>query len=54
MVGARVPAEIQENVGAAQVELSESDVARIEAIMDDAHGRVNVFRPFGWAMRVWD
>jgi aryl-alcohol dehydrogenase-like predicted oxidoreductase len=54
MVGARVPAEIQENVGAAQVELSDADVARIEAIMDDAHGRVNVFRPFGWAMRVWD
>jgi aryl-alcohol dehydrogenase-like predicted oxidoreductase len=54
MVGARVPAEIQENVGAAQVELSDADVARIEAIMDDARGRVNVFRPFGWAMRVWD
>jgi aryl-alcohol dehydrogenase-like predicted oxidoreductase len=54
MVGARVPAEIQENVGAAQVELSAADVARIEAIMDDAHGRVNVFRPSGWAMKVWD
>jgi aryl-alcohol dehydrogenase-like predicted oxidoreductase len=54
MVGARVPAEIQENVGAAQVELSDADVARIEAIMDDAHGRVSVFRPFGWAMKVWD
>jgi aryl-alcohol dehydrogenase-like predicted oxidoreductase len=54
MVGARVPAEIQENVGAASVKLSDADVARIEAIMDDAHGRVNVFRPFGWAMKVWD
>jgi aryl-alcohol dehydrogenase-like predicted oxidoreductase len=53
MVGARVPAEIQENVGAANVSLSEADAARIEAIMDDAHGRVNVFRPFGWAMQVW-
>jgi aryl-alcohol dehydrogenase-like predicted oxidoreductase len=54
MVGARVPAEIQENVGAANVELSDADAARIEAIMDDARGRINVFRPFGWAMRVWD
>jgi len=53
MVGARVPAEIEENVGAARVELSDADAARIEAIMDEARGRVNVFRPFGWAMQVW-
>jgi hypothetical protein len=48
------PSALRKNVGAAQVELSQADVARIEAIMDDAHGRVDVFRPFGWAMRVWD
>jgi aryl-alcohol dehydrogenase-like predicted oxidoreductase len=53
MVGARVPAEIEENVGAANVSLSEEDVRRIEAIMDQARGRVEVFRPFGWAMQVW-
>jgi myo-inositol catabolism protein IolS len=53
MVGARVPAEIEENVGAARVELSDADAARVEAIMDQAAGRVNVFRPFGWAMQVW-
>jgi myo-inositol catabolism protein IolS len=53
MVGARVPAEIEENVGAAQVELSAAEVAQIEAIMDQAHGKVNVFRPFKWAMEVW-
>ena len=53
MVGARVPAEIEENVGAARVELSDADAARIEAIMDEARGRVNVFRPFSWAMQVW-
>lgn len=53
MVGARVPAEIQENVGAANVSLSDSDVARIEGIMDEARGRVNVFRPYAWAMQVW-
>jgi aryl-alcohol dehydrogenase-like predicted oxidoreductase len=53
MVGARVPAEIEENVGAANVSLSESDVAQIERIMDEARGRIEVFRPFGWAMEVW-
>ena len=53
MVGARVPAEIEENVGAARVELSDADVAEIESIMDQAAGRVDVFRPFSWAMEVW-
>jgi aryl-alcohol dehydrogenase-like predicted oxidoreductase len=53
MVGARVPAEIEENVGAANVELSDDDVARIRAIMGEARGRVEVFRPFRWAMEVW-
>jgi aryl-alcohol dehydrogenase-like predicted oxidoreductase len=54
MVGARVPAEIEENVGAAQVSLSEADVAAIEALMAEAKGQVQVFRPFRWAMEVWD
>jgi aryl-alcohol dehydrogenase-like predicted oxidoreductase len=53
MVGARVPAEIQENVGAANVSLSDADVQRIEAIMDEARGRIDVFRPYGWAMQAW-
>ena len=54
MVGARVPAEIEENIGAAQVRLSDDDAAQIEAIMADAAGLVDVFRPFRWAMEVWD
>jgi aryl-alcohol dehydrogenase-like predicted oxidoreductase len=53
MVGARVPAEIEENVGAAAVELSAEERAAIEALMSQAAGQVNVFRPFGWAMEVW-
>jgi len=53
MVGARVPAEIEENVGAANVQLSDGDVAGVERIMDQAAGRVDVFRPFSWAMEVW-
>jgi aryl-alcohol dehydrogenase-like predicted oxidoreductase len=54
MVGARVPAEIDENIGAAHVRLSDDDVAQIEGIMADVAGRVDVFRPFRWAMEVWD
>jgi aryl-alcohol dehydrogenase-like predicted oxidoreductase len=54
MVGARVPAEIEENVGAANVSLSDDDARRIETIMDQARGRVEAFRPFAWAMQVWD
>jgi len=53
MVGARVPAEIEENVGAARVSLSDADAAQIEDIMADVAGRVEVFRPFAWAMEVW-
>ncbi len=54
MVGARVPAEIEENIVAARVSLSDDDAAEIEEIMADAAGRVDVFRPFRWAMEVWD
>jgi aryl-alcohol dehydrogenase-like predicted oxidoreductase len=53
MVGARVPSEIEENVGAADIQLSSDEVARIEAIMSEAAGQVHVFRPYGWAMEVW-
>jgi aryl-alcohol dehydrogenase-like predicted oxidoreductase len=53
MVGARVPAEIEENIGAADVPLTDADVARIERIMDEAQGQVSVFRPFSAAMEVW-
>ncbi|HLZ31146.1 MAG TPA: aldo/keto reductase [Chloroflexota bacterium] len=53
MVGARVPAEIEENVGAAQVHLTDDDAARIEALMADVAGQVDVFRPFSSAMEVW-
>jgi len=53
MVGARVPAEIEENIGAAQVQLSGEERTRIEQLMSEAAGQVQVFRPFSWAMEVW-
>src|SRR5204863_4375074 len=40
LVGARVPAEIEENVGAANVQLSDADVAEIEGVMEQARGQV--------------
>jgi diketogulonate reductase-like aldo/keto reductase len=54
MVSARVPAGIEENVGAANVALSDADVAQIEDIKSAAAGKVDVFRPFRWAIEVWD
>ena len=53
MVGARVPAEIEDNVGAAAVSLSDAEAAQIESLMAQAVGRVDAFRPFGSAMEVW-
>jgi aryl-alcohol dehydrogenase-like predicted oxidoreductase len=53
MVGARVPAEIEENLGAAASSLSDAEASQIERLMSDAAGRVDVFRPFGAAMEVW-
>jgi aryl-alcohol dehydrogenase-like predicted oxidoreductase len=53
MVGARVPAEIEENIGAATLELTADERTRIEQLMSEAAGQVQAFRPFGWAMEVW-
>jgi len=51
LVGARTPHEIEEDVGIA--ELSPEDLAWIDDIMVGAVGRVDVFKPFGWAMDDW-
>jgi aryl-alcohol dehydrogenase-like predicted oxidoreductase len=53
MVGARVPAEIEENVQAVDISLSDDEARQIESIMSEAAGQVHVFRPYGWAMEVW-
>ena len=50
MVGARVPAEIEDNVGAAAISLSDAEAVQIESLMAEAAGRVEAFRPFGSAM----
>jgi aryl-alcohol dehydrogenase-like predicted oxidoreductase len=53
MVGARIPAEIEENVVAATVSLSDADVSQIEELMSQAAGQIEVFRPFKPAMELW-
>jgi aryl-alcohol dehydrogenase-like predicted oxidoreductase len=54
MVGARVPAEIEENVVAAGVSLSDQDVAQVEELMAGMAGGIDVFRPFKSAMELWN
>lgn len=54
LVGARKPSEVEENLGALDVALSDDDLARIDEIMRGAAGLVSTFRPFGAANEVWD
>jgi aryl-alcohol dehydrogenase-like predicted oxidoreductase len=52
LIGVRTRAELQEDI-ARTATLSEVDLARIDAIMDTAVGRVDVFRPYGRAHEDW-
>jgi aryl-alcohol dehydrogenase-like predicted oxidoreductase len=54
LVGARTRGEIEENVAAGEVKLSDDDAADVEALMSNAAGQVDVFRPYRWAMEIWD
>lgn len=51
LVGARTPAEIEEDLLSAA--LSSEDRQKIDEIMSDAVGQVDVFRPYAWAMEDW-
>ena len=53
LVGARTPAEVDANVGAVTVVLSEAELAHIDAIMCGAAGRVSEFRPTDSTMEQW-
>jgi myo-inositol catabolism protein IolS len=54
LIGARTPAEVASNLAGARLTLSASDVARIEAIMADAAGRIRAFTPLRPAMERWE
>jgi aryl-alcohol dehydrogenase-like predicted oxidoreductase len=54
LVGARNPAEVEDTLRAAGLRLSEAEVARIDAIMADAAGRVTAFTPLRPANEEWE
>jgi aryl-alcohol dehydrogenase-like predicted oxidoreductase len=54
LVGARNPAEVEDTLRAAGLRLSEAELARIDAIMADAAGRVTAFTPLRPANEEWE
>ena len=53
LVGARTPAEVDQNVAGTELRLTDDDVARIDAIMRDAAGMHSVFTPLKNANELW-
>ena len=54
LIGARNPAEVDDNLRGAQLTLSSADVARIDAILADAAGTIRAFTPLRPAMERWE
>ncbi|HYU20557.1 MAG TPA: aldo/keto reductase [Chloroflexota bacterium] len=54
LVGARAPAEVDENVAGAELRLTGTEIARIEEIMRGAAGQVSAFTPLRNANEVWE
>jgi aryl-alcohol dehydrogenase-like predicted oxidoreductase len=53
LVGARTPAEVDANDAGAELELSASERATIDAILAGVAGRVREFTPLRPAMEPW-
>lgn len=53
LTGPRRPSELQDSLGALDVQLSDADLAKIERIMEGAAGLVNVWRPLSQPYEVW-
>ena len=53
LVGARTPAEVNDNLTGARPSLSDADLARIEAIIANAAGTIHAFTPLRPAVEVW-
>jgi aryl-alcohol dehydrogenase-like predicted oxidoreductase len=54
LVGARKPAEVDDNLTGMRLALSAADVARIEAILADAAGTIRAFTPLRPALELWE
>jgi aryl-alcohol dehydrogenase-like predicted oxidoreductase len=53
LVGARTSAEVEANVGGAEIQLTQAERARIEEITAGVAGRIREFSPFRSAMEQW-
>ena len=53
LVGARTPAEVDANDAGAELDLTEGERAKIDAILVGAAGRVREFTPLRPAMEPW-
>ena len=54
LVGARTPTEVDQNVAGAELELTDDEVGRIEAIMADAAGMITAFTPLRIPNEEWE
>jgi aryl-alcohol dehydrogenase-like predicted oxidoreductase len=54
LVGARTPAEVDQNLAGVELELTDDDVAKIESIMAGAAGMIKAFTPLRNAIEVWE
>jgi aryl-alcohol dehydrogenase-like predicted oxidoreductase len=54
LVGARSPAEVDDTLGAADLRLSEAELARIDGIVAKAAGRITAFTPLRPANERWE
>jgi myo-inositol catabolism protein IolS len=54
LVGPRTPAEVEDTLHAADVRLTEAELARIDAAMDGAAGRITAFTPLRPANEEWE
>lgn len=54
LVGARQPAEVEDNLRGAALTLAAADAARIDGIVADAAGTIRAFTPLRPAMELWE
>ena len=54
LVGARTPAEVEQNLVGAGLQLTDTEVARIDEIMQDAAGTIRAFTPLRSALVPWE
>jgi len=54
LVGARTPAEVEQNLVGAGLQLTDTEIARIDKIMQGAAGTIRAFTPLRSALVPWE